>query len=107
MALTVVGSIAFDSVRTPFGERERMLGGSAVHFALAASFFTDVGMVGPLDSVIGIRKELSIERFLTQRHSGFEVAKNLVYLQGVVIEIDDATGRGLKIERIREHLPGT
>ncbi|MGZ5321019.1 MAG: PfkB family carbohydrate kinase [Solirubrobacterales bacterium] len=48
MALTVVGSIAFDSVRTPFGERERMLGGSAVHFALAASFFTDVRVVGPV-----------------------------------------------------------
>jgi sugar/nucleoside kinase (ribokinase family) len=48
MALTVVGSIAFDSVRTPFGERERMLGGSAVHFALAASFFTEVRVVGPV-----------------------------------------------------------
>ncbi len=48
MALTVVGSIAFDSVRTPFGERQRMLGGSAVHFALAASFFTDVRVVGPV-----------------------------------------------------------
>ncbi len=46
MSLTVVGSIAFDSVRTPFGERERMLGGSAVHFSLAASFFTDVRIVG-------------------------------------------------------------
>src|SRR4029450_1715815 len=48
MALTAVGSIAFDSVRTPFGERERMLGGSAVHFALAASFFTEVRIVGPV-----------------------------------------------------------
>ena len=48
MSLTVVGSIAFDSVRTPFGERDRMLGGSAVHFALAASFFTDVRVVGPV-----------------------------------------------------------
>ena len=48
MSLTVVGSIAFDSVRTPFGERERMLGGSAVHFALAAGFFTDVHIVGPV-----------------------------------------------------------
>ena len=48
MALTVVGSIAFDSVTTPFGERERMLGGSAVHFSLAASFFTDVHIVGPV-----------------------------------------------------------
>jgi sugar/nucleoside kinase (ribokinase family) len=45
---TVVGSIAFDSVRTPFGERERMLGGSAVHFALAAAMFTDVHVVGPV-----------------------------------------------------------
>jgi 2',3'-cyclic-nucleotide 2'-phosphodiesterase len=71
------------------------------------AFITDVGMVGPLDSVIGIRKELSVERFLTQRPTGFEVAKGLVYLQGVVIEMDDATGRGKSITRIREHLPGT
>jgi sugar/nucleoside kinase (ribokinase family) len=35
-------------VKTPFGERERMLGGSAVHFSLAASFFTDVRVVGPV-----------------------------------------------------------
>src|SRR5260221_646979 len=42
MSLTVVGSIAFDAVKTPFGERERMLGGAAVHFSLAASFFTEV-----------------------------------------------------------------
>jgi len=71
------------------------------------AFITDVGMVGPLDSVIGIRKELSIERFLTQRPAPFEVARNLVYLQGVVIEIDDASGQALRIERVREHLPGT
>jgi sugar/nucleoside kinase (ribokinase family) len=48
MSLTVVGSIAFDTVTTPFGSRERMLGGSAVHFALAASFFTEVRVVGPV-----------------------------------------------------------
>ena len=53
VSLTVVGSIAFDSVRTPFGERERMLGGSAVHFALAASFFTDVSVVGPVGDDFG------------------------------------------------------
>src|SRR3954463_2341088 len=48
MSLAVVGSIAFDAVKTPFGDRERMLGGSAVHFSLAASFFTDVRVVGPV-----------------------------------------------------------
>jgi sugar/nucleoside kinase (ribokinase family) len=53
VALTVVGSIAFDAVRTPFGERERMLGGSASHFALAASFFTDVRIVGPVGDDFG------------------------------------------------------
>jgi sugar/nucleoside kinase (ribokinase family) len=53
MALTVVGSIAFDAVKTPFGERERMLGGAAVHFGLAASFFTEVRMVGPVGDDFG------------------------------------------------------
>ena len=53
MALTVEGSIAFDSERTPFGERERMLGGSAVHFSLAASFFTEVRIVGPVGDDFG------------------------------------------------------
>ena len=61
MALTVVGSIAFDSVRTPFGERERMLGGSAVHFALAASFFTEVRVVGPVGDDFG-EGELTVLR---------------------------------------------
>jgi sugar/nucleoside kinase (ribokinase family) len=46
VSLVVVGSVAFDSVATPFGERERMLGGSATHFSLAASFFTQVRVVG-------------------------------------------------------------
>lgn len=53
MSLTVVGSIAFDSVKTPFGERERMLGGTAVHFSLAASFFTEVRPVGPVGDDFG------------------------------------------------------
>jgi sugar/nucleoside kinase (ribokinase family) len=48
MSLTVVGSIAYDAVKTPFGERERMLGGAATHFALAASFFDEVRVVGPV-----------------------------------------------------------
>jgi len=53
VSLVVVGSIAFDAVKTPFGERERMLGGSAVHFSLAASFFCDVRVVGPVGDDFG------------------------------------------------------
>src|SRR5256714_3597562 len=48
MSVTVAGSIAYDRVKTPFGERERMLGGAATHFALAASFFDEVRVVGPV-----------------------------------------------------------
>ncbi|PZS14910.1 MAG: sugar kinase [Solirubrobacterales bacterium] len=53
MSVTVVGSIAFDAVTTPFGSRERMLGGSAVHFSLAASFFDTVHVVGPVGDDFG------------------------------------------------------
>jgi sugar/nucleoside kinase (ribokinase family) len=53
MSVVVVGSIAFDAVKTPFGERDRMLGGSAVHFSLAASFFSDVRVVGPVGDDFG------------------------------------------------------
>jgi sugar/nucleoside kinase (ribokinase family) len=53
MSLTVVGSIAFDAIKTPFGARERALGGSAVHFSLAASFFTEVRPVGPVGDDFG------------------------------------------------------
>ena len=53
MRITVVGSIAFDTVATPFGRRERMLGGAATHFALAASFFDEVHVVGPVGDDFG------------------------------------------------------
>jgi len=46
MSILVVGSVAFDTLETPSGKRERVLGGAATHFALAASFFTDVRVVG-------------------------------------------------------------
>jgi sugar/nucleoside kinase (ribokinase family) len=53
MTLTVVGSIAFDAVDTPSGSRPRLLGGSAVHFALASSFLADTRVVGPVGDDFG------------------------------------------------------
>lgn len=57
-------------------------------------------MTGPFDSVIGIKKDTIIERFLTQIPNRFDVAKNDVRLQGVVIDIDTQSGRANAIERI-------
>lgn len=46
MSLTVVGSVAFDALETPFGKRDKILGGAGTHFSLSASFFTNVRTVG-------------------------------------------------------------
>ena len=59
MSITVVGSVAFDAVKTPFGERERMLGGAATYFALAASFFDHVHVVGRVGADFG-EEELAV-----------------------------------------------
>src|ERR671927_1692171 len=53
MSLTAVGSIAFDAVETPAGKRDRLLGGAAVHFALASSFLAETRIVGPVGDDFG------------------------------------------------------
>ena len=50
MSLLVVGSVAFDAVETPFGKCDKMLGGSASHFSISASYYTDVRIVGVVGS---------------------------------------------------------
>ena len=56
------------------------------------AYITDLGMTGPIDSVIGIKKEIVLERFLTQLPSRFEVASGPAVLMGAVFDIDDTTG---------------
>jgi hypothetical protein len=65
------------------------------------AFMTDVGMTGPTDSVIGVKKEDAIARFLTQRPHRFEIPKGPTQLDAVAIEIDPKTGRAKEIERIK------
>jgi sugar/nucleoside kinase (ribokinase family) len=57
MAITVVGSVAYDSIETPSGRRERCLGGAATHFSLAASFFTDVRVIAVVGEDFGPEQE--------------------------------------------------
>ena len=64
------------------------------------AYVSDVGMTGPFDSVIGIKKDTVIERFLTQIPNRFDVAKGDVRLQGVVLDVDAQTGKANSIERI-------
>lgn len=65
------------------------------------AFITDAGMTGPLDSVIGVKKEEAIARFLYQSPHKFTVPKGPVHLDAVLIDVDAATGKALSIERVR------
>ena len=64
------------------------------------AYITDVGMTGPYDSVIGVKKELVIEKFLSGMPARFEAANGGVRLCAVVVECDDQTGRATRMERL-------
>jgi len=65
------------------------------------AYITDIGMTGPRHSVIGIKKELAIEKFLTQMPRRFEAASGPAVLSAVLLEVDGALGKALSIHRIR------
>jgi metallophosphoesterase (TIGR00282 family) len=65
------------------------------------AYITDVGMCGPLDSVIGMEKETVIKGFLSQLPRQFEVAHENVVLQGIIVDVDDDSGQAREIRRLR------
>jgi metallophosphoesterase (TIGR00282 family) len=65
------------------------------------AYITDVGMTGPSDSVIGIKKEIALERFLTMLPNKFEPATGRVELQGAIVEVDEGTGLSTGIRRVK------
>jgi len=71
-------------------------------FPGGTAYLSDAGFTGPHDSVLGREIEPVIKRFLTGMPQRFEVAKNRVLLHGAVIEIDEASGRAVKIQRLSE-----
>jgi 2',3'-cyclic-nucleotide 2'-phosphodiesterase len=64
------------------------------------AFLTDVGMTGPYESIIGMRTDKVLKRFLLQTPSSFEVAKRDVRLAAVVLDVDEKTGKARGIERL-------
>jgi metallophosphoesterase (TIGR00282 family) len=73
-------------------------------FPGGTAFLCDAGFTGPHESVIGREIEPIIQRFLTNQPQRFEVARDRVFLQGAVVELDDLTGRAMRIARISEPL---
>ena len=69
------------------------------------AFITDAGMTGPCDSVIGRRKEVVIEKFVSGMPGRFEVASYDVQLQGVIVEVEETAGKAISIKRVQKKLP--
>jgi metallophosphoesterase (TIGR00282 family) len=68
------------------------------------AFLTDAGMCGPIDSVIGVKSELAIRRFITHLPTRFEPAAGRTVVQGAVVSIDPASGRASAISRVQEYV---
>ncbi len=91
-----------------FDSRVSMIAGTHTHVQTSdedileggTGYITDVGMVGPLYSVIGLKKELAVDKFLTNRPNRYETGEGVQILNAVAFEISIETGRCLKIERI-------
>lgn len=75
----------------PTADEEILPGGTA--------YITDLGMCGPIDSVLGIKTELSTNFMITHLRAGMEIAKGPCKVQGIFAETDDSTGKALSIER--------
>jgi 2',3'-cyclic-nucleotide 2'-phosphodiesterase len=74
-------------------------------FPGGTAYLSDAGFTGPQESVLGREIDPVIRKFLTAMPQRFEVAKDRVRLHGAVIEIDESTGKALKIQRVSEALP--
>ena len=66
------------------------------------AYLTDAGFTGPHDGCLGREIEPVIKRFLTNMPQKFDVAKNRVLLHGAVIEVEDASGKAVNIQRVSE-----
>lgn len=87
-----------------FGTHTHCQSGDEEILSSGTGYMTDLGMTGPIDSVLGIRKEIIIERFKTKISSKFMYADGPCKIDGAIFDIDQKTGKTLDIERfeIRE-----
>jgi metallophosphoesterase (TIGR00282 family) len=68
------------------------------------AYLTDAGMCGPIDSVIGVRREQVLRRFFTHMPTKFDVAGGPVMVQGAIVDLDPVTGRAVAVRRLQERV---
>lgn len=64
------------------------------------AYITDIGMTGPVNSVIGLKKEVALKRFVEEKYAKYECSQNQSCLNGIIVKTDDSTNSAISIERI-------
>jgi len=88
-----VGAVVGTHTHVPTADERVLPGGTA--------YLTDAGMTGAYEGIIGFAKDRIIEKFLSQTPRSFETAKKDIRLSGCVVDVDEATGKARKIERVQ------
>lgn len=100
-----LGFYADGKVSAIFGTHTHVQTSDETILPLGTGYITDVGMTGVIDSVLGVKKEISIERFSKKLPIKFQNASGPCKMECIIFEIDEKTGKAAKIERLRI-LPG-
>lgn len=89
-----------DKVNCIFGTHTHVQTADEMIFDTGMAYITDVGMVGPKDSVLGLKKEIAINRFLTESYIKYECSENQAIFNGMIVEFDDVSKKAININRI-------
>ncbi len=101
MAITVVGSVAYDSIETPAGRRDRCLGGAATYFSLAASFFTDVRVIAVVGEDFGPRQQSVFDKRNIDTRGIERAAGKSFFWEGSYLEnLNEAKTHQDRLERV-------
>ncbi len=99
-----IGRFLDGKVSVVFGTHTHVQTADEKILPLGSAYITDLGMTGPQDSVIGRKVGVIIEHFLKCMPARFDIAEGDVEIQGVLVGIDEATGKAVSIERVREKI---
>ena len=98
----IMGHYLKDRVNCVYGTHTHVQTADERIFDTGMAYITDVGMTGPKDSVIGLKLEVALERYTTEKFVHYECSKNEAIFNAIEVEFDDNTKKAISIKRINE-----
>ena len=97
-----MGYFLKDKVNCVFGTHTHVQTSDEKILDTGMAYITDVGMTGPKDSVLGLKKEIAIERFTTGKFIHYECSSNEAIFNAIEVDYDDKTKKAISIKRIND-----